>query len=274
MKPMSAIWSASSRTVTATADSAVATLDQVLQPSGRRHDDLGAAAQRTGLPADRHPADDRGHPQLQRPGVRGERVGDLLGQLAGRDEDQRERKSRLGALPGGTGQHGQAEGEGLARAGAAAAEHVTAGEGVGQRRALDGERHGHALGGERREQLLGHVEVGEPLDGGQCGGHRDGEGELALRRGGPAAVTAGAATSTGAAGGTRAGGSRRAETAAAAGATAATGAGKTVVGTCAVHTEPSSMWHVSRNYRSRGAARRIARTSQAESENESESGRS
>ena len=80
--------------------SAVAAVDEVLEPSGRRDDDLGAAAQRAGLPADRHAADHGGQPQPQRPGVRGERVGDLLGQLPGGDQDQGQRLARLGALPG------------------------------------------------------------------------------------------------------------------------------------------------------------------------------
>ena len=113
-------------------------------------------------------------------GVRGERVGDLLGQLAGRYEDQGQRLPGLGALPGGTGQQRQAEGEGLARAGAPAAQDVAAGEGVRQRRRLDRERHGHALRGERGQQLRGHVEVGERLDGGQRGGDRHRQRELAL----------------------------------------------------------------------------------------------
>ena len=68
-------------------------------------------------------------------GVRGERVGDLLGQLAGGDEDQGQRLAGLGALSGGAGQQGQAEGEGLAGAGAPAAQDVPAREGVRQGRA-------------------------------------------------------------------------------------------------------------------------------------------
>ena len=106
-----------------------------LSRPGRRDDDLGAAAQRAGLPADRHAADDGGQPQLHGAGVRGERVGDLLGQLARGDEDQGQRLAGLGALSGGAGQQGEAEGEGLAGAGAPAAQDVTAREGVRQGRA-------------------------------------------------------------------------------------------------------------------------------------------
>ena len=62
MKPMSAIWSASSSTVTATRSSRQSPRSiRSLSRPGRRDDDLGAAAQRTGLPADGHAADDGGH---------------------------------------------------------------------------------------------------------------------------------------------------------------------------------------------------------------------
>ncbi len=42
-------------------EDAVAALDEVLEPPGGGHEHLGAAPQRAGLPADRHPADGRGH---------------------------------------------------------------------------------------------------------------------------------------------------------------------------------------------------------------------
>ena len=127
-------------------------------------------------------------------GVRGERVGDLLGQLTGRHEDQGQRLPGLGALSGGAGQQRQAEGEGLAGAGAAAAQDVPAGQRVRQGRAPgSGTATVTPSAAERRQQLRGHVEIGERLDGGQRrrDGHR--QRELTLRRGGPAAVAAGAA---------------------------------------------------------------------------------
>ena len=64
-----------------------------------------------------------------------ERVAHLHGELAGRHEDERARALalRAGAV-GEPGDHRQAEGEGLARAGAATAEDVAPGEGVGDRR--------------------------------------------------------------------------------------------------------------------------------------------
>jgi hypothetical protein len=179
---------------------AVAPVDEVLEPPGRRDDHLGTAAQRTDLPADGHAADHGGEPQAHGAGVRGERVGDLLGQLAGRHEDEGERLPRLGTLPCGPGQYGEAEGQGLAGAGAATAEDVPTGEGVRQGRRLDRERRGHALMAERGQQPCGHGEIGERLDGGQRRSDRLRQGELAL--GGTAiSVAVGAARTTGAAAG-------------------------------------------------------------------------
>ena len=75
-------------------------LDQVVQASGGGDDHLGSLAQRGGLAADRHAADDRGHPQSQCLGVRRQRLGDLLGQLPGRHEDQSVGLLRFRAPPG------------------------------------------------------------------------------------------------------------------------------------------------------------------------------
>lgn len=44
---------------------AVAALNEIPEPSRGRDDDLGTSAQRIGLLADRHTADDGGQPQLQ-----------------------------------------------------------------------------------------------------------------------------------------------------------------------------------------------------------------
>ena len=114
---------------------AVAAVDEVLEPAGRRDDDLGAAAQRAGLPADRHAADDGGQPQLHGAGVRGERVGHLLGQLAGGDEDQGQRLAGLGALSGGTGQQrrGRRRGSCRSRCGRGRARHGPRGSSAGSR---------------------------------------------------------------------------------------------------------------------------------------------
>ncbi|GAA3246496.1 hypothetical protein GCM10020256_74210 [Streptomyces thermocoprophilus] len=224
---------------------AVAAVDEVLQASRRRDDDLGAGAQGTGLLVDRQPADDGGQPQPHGAGVRGQRVGDLSGQFAGGDEDEGERLARFGAAAGGAGQDGQAEGEGLAGAGAAPAEDVTAREGVRQGGALDGERHRHAFLTEGGEHLAGQVQLLEGADRGECGRGRGGEGELACRRRTAAGGVLGAAAALR---GALAGGA---------------GAGRSVVRACLCHGEPSLMWHVSRNVR-RCGARGIARTSRVE----------
>ena len=167
---------------------AVAAVDEVLEPARawRRRPRRRRAARSACRPIDIPPTTVASR-SLQRAGVRGERVGDLLGQLAGGYEDQGQRLPGLGALPGGTGQQRQAEGEGLAGAGAAAAEDVPAGEGVRQGRGLDRERHGHALRGERRQQRARACPVGERLDGGQRRGDRHRQGELPC---GAAAATA------------------------------------------------------------------------------------
>ena len=93
-------------------------------------------------------------------GERRERVGDLLGELAGGDQDEPARRRRpCGASRRGEpGQHRQAEGEGLARAGLRAAEDVTAGEGVGDRAGLDGERRVQPAPGQDRHQAIGEPE--------------------------------------------------------------------------------------------------------------------
>ena len=75
-----------------------------------------------------------------------ERLGHLVGELAGGDEHEAARTARLGL--GDAGEHRQAEGEGLARPGLGLAAHVSAGQRVGDRQRLDGEGFGDAAGGE------------------------------------------------------------------------------------------------------------------------------
>src|SRR5699024_6727944 len=86
--------------------------------------------------------------QAQAQGVGGgvETLLHLGGELTGRGEHQRPRVPRAGdAGLGQAGEHGQTEGEGLAGAGRTAAEDVTAGERVRDRRRLDGEGLGDPL---------------------------------------------------------------------------------------------------------------------------------
>ena len=73
---------------------------------------------------------------------------------------------------GQRGDHRQTEAERLARAGLAAAEHVPAGERVGDGGGLDRERLGDAAGVQRRDQRLGHTELGEATGGRQRRGRR------------------------------------------------------------------------------------------------------
>ncbi len=99
--------------------------------------------------------------QAERLRERRERVADLLRQLAGRDEHEAAGARGCGAPAGEAGEQRQAEGEGLARAGLAAAEHVAAGEGVGDGGGLDRERRGDAAAVERGDTRLGQAELGE-----------------------------------------------------------------------------------------------------------------
>ena len=152
----------------------------------------------------------------ERAGQRVDDGGDLVGQLTGRHQDQRARPLGLplAVRRRQPGDQREAEGQGLAGAGAAAAEHVAAGEAVGQRRDLDRERRGDAAGGEHLDQRRGDAEGGEGGVGRQHGGdvadrHDDrrrddvrgaGAGRAVLGglvAGGAAAATAAAAGATG-----------------------------------------------------------------------------
>lgn len=219
------------------------------------------ATQRGRLLADRQPADHGRDPQPHGAGVRGQRVVDLPGEFPGGDEDEGERLAGLGTAADGAGEERQAEGEGLAGAGAATAEHVTAGQGVRQRGRLDGERRGDALAAEGGEHLAGEAEVLEGLHRGERGGDRLGEGELP-RRHGPAAR---AALALALPGRTAAAAGAAEAAAAALGGALVGGAGTagSIVRTCLCHGEPSLMWRVSRNVR-RSGTRGIARTSLGE----------
>ena len=125
--------------------SAVLALDEVVQPAGRGDDDLGAVPQRGGLPSDGHAAHHGREPQPQGLGVGGECLTDLLRQLPGGHENERQRLLGLRTPPARPGEHPQAEGERLAGSGAAPAQDVSSRERVRQRRRLDGKGHGHTV---------------------------------------------------------------------------------------------------------------------------------
>ena len=162
-KPMSAIWSASSSTVISTSSS-------WQTPRSIRSPSRPGVATRSSTPRRSasiwrsygHAADGGLEEEPDGLAERHQRVVDLHGQLAGRHQDQGLRVVRPGpAARGEPGEQRQAEGERLAGAGLAAAEHVPAGERVGDGGRLDRERRGDALPGQRADQLLGQAEGGE-----------------------------------------------------------------------------------------------------------------
>ena len=139
-KPMSAIWSASSRTATATESSEQApwpsrSSSRPGWPRRRRHRAGGAGPAGAAAPRRRRPA----AADRARWPAGGARCGP--GRPApGRDQHQAARppRSPLAARGGGAGQQRQPEGQRLSRAGLGPAEDVPAGEGVGRARAWIG----------------------------------------------------------------------------------------------------------------------------------------
>ena len=159
---MSAIRSASSMTTRPTSDRS-ATLRSIRSMSGRGWPPRSRRrppARRSACPSGRR----RRRRRAAGPGLdQGpQHVGDLQGQLAGGDEH--EAGGPLRGRGGDPLDQGEAEREGLARAGLGLAAHVAAGQGVGDAEALDGEscrqarsvEHGHQIRGhaQRRERLL------------------------------------------------------------------------------------------------------------------------
>ena len=157
----------------------VALLDEVFEAARARHDDVDAGAQRRLLRLLAHATEDRGDGES---GCRSQGLdggGDLRRQLAGRSEHEAPGAAGSAARSEGAGQagdEGEGERDGLAAAGAAAAEHVTTGERVGQRVALNREGFGLALTGEHVGQRRWHAEVEESR-------HRDAFGMARRRKG-------------------------------------------------------------------------------------------
>ena len=142
---------------------AVLLAHEVLETTRAGHHDVHATAQRLDLATLRDPAEDDGG--LQAHGVRQRLEGlvDLPGELTGRSQDQAARGVPDAATAGcgEAGDERDAEGVGLAGAGAAAAQNVTAGQGIRQRGRLDGGGGGDARAGENVEQGRRHAEIGE-----------------------------------------------------------------------------------------------------------------
>ena len=161
---MSAIWSASSRTVISTSSSEQA-------PRSIRSPSRPGVATRTSTPRSQrvdlavvgHAADGG----LQRTGRATGRAGVSASATCMASSRVGTRISALGlvrpgpAARGEPGQQRQAERQRLAGAGLATAEHVPAGQRVRDGRGLDRERGGDALAAQRPDQLGGQAELGE-----------------------------------------------------------------------------------------------------------------
>jgi hypothetical protein len=139
------------------AEVAVPLADEVLEPARAGDEHVDAAGEGLHLRVLADATEDRGGLHPDGAGQRVDDRGDLVGQLAGRHQDQRARPLGLPPAVRGSqaGDQREAEGQGLARAGAAATEDVPAGEAVGQRGDLDRERRGDAAAGEHLDQGRG-----------------------------------------------------------------------------------------------------------------------
>ena len=182
------MWSASSRTVISTASRRdEALLHQVLEAAGAGDDDVDAGLERRDLAVLRDAAEDGG--DLQAVGV-GQRLEAAVIWVASSRVGARTRPSgrpgrRLppASLPPRRATMGMENARVLPRAGLAAAEHVAAGERVGQGVDLDGERRGRlpsaasaatrGAGTPRAAKVFRHV--GGAFRASGCAGDRTGE---------------------------------------------------------------------------------------------------
>jgi hypothetical protein len=139
-------------------------LDVIEEATGRRDDDVHAAAQLLGLRAEAHPAVDHGRAQLHVPAVSAHALLDLRGELARGHEDEAPYRMARGRMAG-VGfrreplQHRQREAGGLAGAGLRRAEQIAARENDGNGLRLDGGGLGVALLGDGAEQLGRESEI-------------------------------------------------------------------------------------------------------------------
>ncbi len=137
---------------------------QVFETAGARDDDVHAAPERLHLTALLDAAEHGGDDEVLGLRQRADGGGDLGGQFAGGGQDQTGRRAGGAANPafglglGQSGDDGDRECEGLAGAGLAAAEHVAAGEGVGQGGHLDLEGFCLPFCGKYFHKTCGHAE--------------------------------------------------------------------------------------------------------------------
>jgi len=135
----------------------------VVQPAGGGDEDVDAAAQLVDLLGERGAADGGADGQSHGPGVRVEGVDHLEREFTGGDEHQRAGTLGCGPVlvPGQAGEHRQAECEGLARSGLCAAEHVGAGQRIGDGQRLDRRRDRDGVAGEGLHQGCGQADLRE-----------------------------------------------------------------------------------------------------------------
>ncbi len=162
MKPMSHMWSASSRTAISTAPRSAAPC------SHRSISRPGVAISRSTPRRSASICFGYGRPpaisferHVHHVRERLERVVHLHGELTRRDQHHATRAAGLGVTAGETHQRRQAETERFAGAGLAAAEHVLAGQRVRDGRGLDRERRGDAVPGQPLDQPRRESEGGE-----------------------------------------------------------------------------------------------------------------
>ena len=151
----------------------LALADQVLQPARGGDDDVDAAAQLLDLAVHGRTAVDGDELDADGLAERREVVVHLLGQLAGRHEDEAARGApAVLDLGADAGEQRQAEGQRLARTGRGLAQHVPAGEGVREGGGLDGERAVDAAPLECGHERLGQAQLVERRAGGLAGSRR------------------------------------------------------------------------------------------------------
>jgi hypothetical protein len=131
--------------------------EQVLEATGGRDEQVRAGGV-LGLRSQPDAAVDGGDAQRPGLGQRAQLVGDLGGEFPRGREHERGRTARLGGDPV---DERDPEGEGLARSGGRAHEHVTTGEHVADGEALDRERLGDARAREGVDDGAGHAEIGK-----------------------------------------------------------------------------------------------------------------
>jgi hypothetical protein len=133
------------------------------EPARTCDDNVDASAQSADLRTGSDAAEDSDGAQPKGTGQRAHCRIDLSRELAGRCEDERPgsaRPQRRG-VPSQSVEQRKGERVRLAGPGAAAAEHVAAGQGVGQRRGLDGKRCGDPDAAESLAERLGQTELTE-----------------------------------------------------------------------------------------------------------------